>query len=85
MRSAVVVYYLIPPDARATFLHNDLLCNDTSFLTVLFITYWGNGKDPETLILQFNLKQKIRSLIEAKLILLGISGFQGGWVMSVRT
>ena len=27
--SLVGAYYLQPPDARAIFLHNDLLCNDT--------------------------------------------------------
>ena len=30
-----------PPDARAIFLHNDLLCNDTCSVTGGSITYWG--------------------------------------------
>ena len=44
-------YYLQPPDARAIFLHNDLLCNDTCSVTGGSITYWGgtNGKDPKIL------------------------------------
>ena len=46
--SLVGAYYLQPPDARAIFLHNDLLCNDTCSVTGGSITYWGgtNGKDP---------------------------------------
>ena len=46
--SLVRAYYLQPPDARAIFLHNDLLCNDTCSVTGGSITYWGgtNGKDP---------------------------------------
>ena len=31
--SLVGAYYLQPQDARATFLHNDLLGNDTCFIT----------------------------------------------------
>ena len=31
--SLVGAYYLQPPDARAIFLHNDLLCNDTCSVT----------------------------------------------------
>ena len=48
--SLVGAYYLQPPDARAIFLHNDLLCNDTCSVTGGSITYWGggtNGKDPK--------------------------------------
>ena len=48
--SLVGAYYLQPPDARAIFLNNDLLCNDTCSVTGGSITYWGggaNGKDPE--------------------------------------
>ena len=54
-------YYLQPPDARAIFLHNDLLCNDTCSVTGGSITYWGgggggggggtNGKDPSIVLL----------------------------------
>ena len=49
--SLVGAYYLQPPDARAIFLHNDLLCNDTCSVTGGSITYWGgtNGKDPKNL------------------------------------
>ena len=39
--SLVGAYYLQPPDARAIFLHNDLLCNDTCSVTGGSITYWG--------------------------------------------
>ena len=31
--SLVGAYYLQPPDARAIFLHNDLLCNDMCSVT----------------------------------------------------
>ena len=31
--SLVGAYYLQPPDARAIFLHNDFLCNDTCSVT----------------------------------------------------
>ena len=50
--SLVGAYYLQPPDPRAIFLHNDLLCNDTCSVTGGSITYWGgtNGKDPENLL-----------------------------------
>ena len=46
--SLVGAYYLQPPDARAIFLHDDLLCNDTCSVTGGSITNWGgtNGKDP---------------------------------------
>ena len=46
--SLVGAYYLQPPDARAIFLHNDLLCNGTCAVAGGRITYWGgtNGKDP---------------------------------------
>ena len=45
--SLVGAYYLHPSGARAIFLHNDLLCNDTCSVTGGNITYWGgtNGKD----------------------------------------
>ena len=39
--SLVGAYYLQPPDARAIFLHNDLLCNDTCSVTGGSIMYWG--------------------------------------------
>ena len=39
--SLVGAYYLRPPDARAIFLHNDLLCNGTCFVSGGRITYWG--------------------------------------------
>ena len=42
--SLVGAYYLQPPDARAIFLHNDLLCNDTCSVTGGSITYWGGHK-----------------------------------------
>ena len=41
-----------PPDARAIFLHDDLLCNGTCSVTEGGgITYWGgtDGKDPKIL------------------------------------
>ena len=41
-------YYLQPPDARAIFLHNDLLCNDTCSVTGGSITYWGGGGGAQT-------------------------------------
>ena len=47
--SLVGAYYLQPPDARAIFLHSNLLCNGTCSVTGGRITYWGggtNGKDP---------------------------------------
>ena len=47
--SLVGAYYLQPPDARAIFLHDDLLCNGTCSVTGGSITNWGggtNGKDP---------------------------------------
>ena len=40
----VCAYYLQPPDARAIFLHNDLLCNETCSVTGGGITYWGGHK-----------------------------------------
>ena len=36
-------YYLQPPEARAIFLHNDLLCNDTCSVSGGSLTYWGGG------------------------------------------
>ena len=40
--SLVGAYYLPPPpDARPIFLHDDLLCNDTSSVTGGRITYSG--------------------------------------------
>ena len=39
--SIVGAYYLQPPDARAIFLHDDLLCNDTCSATGGSITNWG--------------------------------------------
>ena len=47
-------YYLHPPDARAIFLHSDLLCNETCFVTGGSIKYWGRRgaqteKIPDTL------------------------------------
>ena len=42
--SLVGAYYLQPPDARAIFLHNDLLCNDTCSVTGGSITYWGGAQ-----------------------------------------
>ena len=49
--SLVSAYYLQPTDARAIFLHNELLCNDTCSVTRGSITYWWgtNGKDPKML------------------------------------
>ena len=41
--SLVGAYYLHPPDARAIFLHNDLLCNGACSVTGGCITYWGGG------------------------------------------
>ena len=39
--SLVGAYYLHPPDARAIFLNNDLLCNSTCSVTGGRITYGG--------------------------------------------
>ena len=39
--SLVGAYYLHPPDARAIFLHSNLLCNGTCSVTGGRITYWG--------------------------------------------
>ena len=39
--SLVGAYYLYPPDARAIFLHSNLLCNGTCSVTAGRITYWG--------------------------------------------
>ena len=51
--SLVGAYYLQPPDARAIFLHNDLLCNDTCSVTGggghNVLGGGTNGKDPNTL------------------------------------
>ena len=41
--SLVGAYYLHPPDARAIFLHSNLLCNGTCSVTGGRITYWGGG------------------------------------------
>ena len=41
--SLVGAYYLHPPDARAIFLHSDLLCNGACSVTGGRITYWGGG------------------------------------------
>ena len=43
--SLVGAYYSQPPDARAIFLHNDFLCNDTCSVTGGSITYWGGGHE----------------------------------------
>ena len=43
-------YYLHPPDSRAIFLHNELLCNDTCFVNGGAKRTGGkgaNGKDPK--------------------------------------
>ena len=42
--SFVGTYYLRPPDTRAIFLQNELLCNGTSSVTAGRITYWGGGE-----------------------------------------
>ena len=42
-RSLVGAYYLHPPEARAIFSHDDLLCNGTRSVTEGSITYWGGG------------------------------------------
>ena len=41
---AVNAYYLQPPEARAIFLHNDLLLNDTCSVYGGSITYWGHKR-----------------------------------------
>ena len=51
--SLVGAYYLQPPDARAIFLHNDLLCNDTCSVTGGSITYWGGGAQTEKILRWF--------------------------------
>ena len=48
--SLVGAYYLQPPDARAIFLHNDLLCNDTCSVTGGSITYWGGHKRKRSIL-----------------------------------
>ena len=50
--SLVGTYYLHPQDARAIFLHQDLLCNGTCSATGGRRTYWGgtNRKDPKNYI-----------------------------------
>ena len=40
-------YYLHLSGARAIFLHDDLLCNDTCSVTGGSITYWGGGAQTE--------------------------------------
>ena len=47
--SLVGAYYLHPPDARAIFLHNGLLCNGTCSVTGGRITYWGGHKRKRSL------------------------------------
>ena len=42
--SLVGAYYLHPPDARAMFLHNDLICDGTCSVTGGCITYWGHKR-----------------------------------------
>ena len=70
--SLVGAYYLQPPDARAIFLHNDSLCNDTCSVTGGSITYWGgtNGKDPrflDVILFEVHLRQlyRVTNLIKA--------------------
>ena len=51
--SLVGAYYLQLPDARAIFLHNDLLCNDTCSVTGGGAqTYWGGGAQTEKIRLR---------------------------------
>ena len=45
--SLVGAYYLHPPDARAIFLHSNVLCNGTCSVTGGRITYWGGGAQTE--------------------------------------
>ena len=51
--SLVGAYYLHPPDARAIFLHDDLLCKGTCYVTGgggAHKALWGggtNGKGPK--------------------------------------
>ena len=61
-------YYLQPPDARAIFLHNDLLCNDTCSVNGGSITYWGgtNGKGPGNLRISRITNFKNRSFISGQ-------------------
>ena len=57
--SLVGAYYLQPPDARAIFLHNDLLCNGTCSVTGGEHNVLGgtNGKDPRivTMLIIMNI------------------------------
>ena len=57
--SLVGAYYLQPPDARAIFLHNDLLCNDTCSVTGGSITYYGGGAQTEKIRFFDNCLQRI--------------------------
>ena len=59
--SLVGTYYLKPPDARAIFLHNDLLCNGTCSVTRGGgggggggKTYWGGGAQTEKILFLVN-------------------------------
>ena len=49
--SLVGAYYLHPPDARAIFLHNDLLCNGTCS-----VTGGTNGKDPISSCMNYKIQ-----------------------------
>ena len=59
--SLVGAYYLHPPDARAIFLLNGLLCNGTCSVTGGRITYWGVGAQTEK-IQYFNEFQRSQIL-----------------------
>ena len=52
-RSLVGAYYLLPPDARSIFLHNDLLCNGTCSVAGARIMYWGGGGQMEKILIFF--------------------------------
>ena len=70
--SLVGAYYLQPPDARAIFSHNDLLCNGTCSVTGGSITYWGgggggtNGKDPPKDSQQTSSQHRLRKSTRPK-------------------
>ena len=44
-------HYLQPPDQRAMFLHNNLVCNGTSSVNGGCIKYWGGTNEKYPLIL----------------------------------
>ena len=65
--SLVGAYYLQPPDARAIFLHNDLLCNDcnwggaqTEKIQTVFLSHFGWQKYVQTNFLPSEANARLR-------------------------